>query len=132
MDVGGGYRKQARCRTLRADTALNQRNLRLERHDLGIRELQHAAEVVGMPVRVDDVRHLKPLIAGSLDADIGRIRRVDEDRAARSTIAEEVGEVPVAPGAYLFEDELHDASVAARDVRSRCLAAEEPDGILGS
>ena len=66
-----------------------------------------AVDVIRMPVRVDDVDDPQALVRGTLNEDLGRVRGVDQDTLAGRSVTEKVPEIPIAPGADLFEDELH-------------------------
>src|SRR5688500_10653869 len=62
-----------------------------------------AVGVVGMAVGVDDVEDGEPLFARTLDERVRRIGGIDQDGLPRGPVAEEVAEVAVAAGPYLFE-----------------------------
>ena len=72
-------------------------------HGLGI-----ALRVVGVSVGVDDVRYRESLRRGPLGQHRRRVRGIDQDGGPSVAVAEEVAEVPVAAGADLFKNKLHD------------------------
>ena len=83
-----------------------------EPHRFGV-----ALGVVGMPMRIDDVRHRQPLGRGPVSQHAGRVRGVDQDAALRVPITDEVPEVPVAAGTHLFEYQLHDGTFFSSGLR---------------
>jgi hypothetical protein len=85
------------------------RNIRVRRdRRLGQRHrLLVAVDVIRVPVGVDDVRDLHPLLARTLHERLGGVRRIDHDRLLRLPIAQQVAEIPVAAGPDLFEHQLH-------------------------
>ena len=63
--------------------------------------------VVGVAVRIDDVRHRHALGLGPIGQKLRRIRRVDEHALPHVSVGDQISEVSVATDANLFEDELH-------------------------
>ena len=70
-----------------------------------------AIQVIGMAVRVDDVRHAQSLGPRAVDHLVGRIGRIDQHADAGGTVAQQVPEITIPAGANLLEDERHDESV---------------------
>jgi len=66
-----------------------------------------AVDVIRVPVRVEDLDDLQPLVGGPLNEDLGRVRGVDENTLAGRSVTEKVPEIPIASGTDLLEDELH-------------------------
>jgi hypothetical protein len=76
----------------------------------GVREghrLLVPVHVIGVTVRIDDVRDRKVLRSRSFDEDLRGVRRIDQHRLAGGAITKQVPEVAVAAGSDLFENELH-------------------------
>ena len=66
-------------------------------------------DVVGMTMRVDNVSHLQPLEAGSLDDSIGIIRRVNQRPLTGLTVPEKIGEIAITSRSNLFKNKTHES-----------------------
>jgi hypothetical protein len=67
-----------------------------------------ALRVVGVAMRVDDVRDRQALRGGALDHRLRRVGGINQHRLAGVTIAQQIGEVAVAADADLLEYQLHE------------------------
>src|SRR5262245_13698935 len=79
-----------------------------------------AVDVVGMAVRVEDASDLQALIGRPLNQDFRRVRRVDQNRLAGCSVAQQVSEISITARSYLFEDELHITRRAAESLATQC------------